>query len=283
MVDKKLNILTFDVEDWYHGVFYGIPEHMWESCEARVEPQLNYILTLLRKTNNKATFFTVASLARRSPEIIKRIDSEGHEIALHSYSHKMLTELNQEEFEEDIKRSLDVMASVTDQKISGFRAPYWSVNDQNRDFVVKVLGRNGFNYDSSIFPFKTFQYGDSRAPRYPNIIQTDNGSCITEVPPSILEFFKKRIPFSGGFYFRLLPYKLIKSGIRRVNKEGYPAIFYFHPYDIDSEQPRIARGFKERIILYANLRKCRQKFEKLLHNFKFGRMDEYVRGLSIRS
>ena len=108
MNDKNLNILTFDVEDWYHCAFYNIPEKQWDNCESRVEPQLNEILRLLKKTNNKATFFTVALLARRSPEIIKRIIAEGHELALHSYSHKMLTGQSEEEFKNDLKNSLEI-------------------------------------------------------------------------------------------------------------------------------------------------------------------------------
>jgi peptidoglycan/xylan/chitin deacetylase (PgdA/CDA1 family) len=263
MKENISNILTFDIEDWYQCTFLNIPETSWDNCKGRIEPQLDGILNLLKETNNKATFFTVALLARQSPEIIKRIVTEGHELALHSYSHKMLTELSEEEFDSDIRNSLDIFSSISKQAIIGFRAPYWSVTDKNK------------------IPFKTYQYGNSKAPRYPNVLSTEDGNSIYEIPPSVLEYLNLRIPFSGGFYFRMLPYAVIKSGIKRINNEGYPAVTYFHPYDMDPEQPRIIKGLKERVIMYANQRRCKEKFDKLLHDFRFGRMDEYVKKLLI--
>lgn len=275
-----MNILTFDIEDWYHCTFLNIPEKEWDKCEARVVPQLDHILGLLKKTGNKATFFTVAMLARKHPELIKRVIDNGHELALHTYSHKMLTELNESEFETDLSKSLDIFSSITDQKIIGFRAPYWSVNDTNKAYVVTLLKKYGFVYDSSIFPFKTFQYGDDKAPLYPNVLRSDNGNSIHEIPPSVVKCSNFRVPFSGGFYFRMLPYVFIKNWIRKIGKAGHPAVMYFHPYDLDPGQPRIIKGFRERTIMYANQKRCREKFKRLLHEFRFGRMDDYVKGLA---
>lgn len=282
MEEIKLNILTFDIEDWYHCTFLNIPEGKWDDCEGRIEPQINEILRLLKKTDNKATFFTVALLARRHPYLIKRIVAEGHELAWHSYSHKMVTEQNAEEFESDLKNSLEIFSSISEQQIIGFRAPYWSVNDENKTSVVTTLKKYGFVYDSSIFPLKTFQYGDSKAPHYPYVLSTENGSFLHEIPPSIIKYSNVRIPFSGGFYFRMLPYSFIKRGIKSANKKGYPAVMYFHPYDMDPEQPRIIKGFKERTIMYANQKAGKEKFEKLLHDFRFGRMAEYVKELTFQ-
>ena len=280
MKEHFLNVLTFDIEDWYHSTFLDIPQNMWESCESNIEHQLNTVLHLLKKTENKATFFTVALLARKHPETIRRIDTEGHELALHSYSHRMITEQNKEEFETDIRSSIDIFSSISDQKVVGFRAPCWSVNDKNRTFVVSTLKKYGFLYDSSIFPFKTYQYGNSKAPTYPNILSAGNGSRINEIPPSVIEYFNIRIPFSGGFYFRMLPYAFIKRGIRGFNRKGYPAVTYFHLHDVDTEYPRLIKGLKERFIVYANQKKCKEKFEKMLHDFRFGRVDEYVMRLT---
>ncbi len=278
MKDTFLNVLTFDIEDWYHSPFLDIPESEWDSCESSFEHQLIKLLALLKQTGNKATFFTVALLARKHPETIRRITADGHELALHSYSHKMITEQSEEEFENDIKNSLDIFSFVSDQKIVGFRAPAWSANDDNKTFVATTLKKYGFLYDSSIFPFKTYQYGNSKAPCYPHVLSGADGSSIYEIPPSVMKYSNIRIPFSGGFYFRLLPFVLIKSGIRRANKEGYPAITYFHLHDVDTEYPRLIKGFKERFIVYANQKRCKDKFEKMLHEFRFGRMDEYVKG-----
>jgi len=280
MKEHFLNVLTFDIEDWYHSTFLDIPESEWDSCESSFEDQLQTVLGLLKKTDNKATFFTVALLARKHPEAIKRIIDEGHELGLHSYSHKMLTLMSNEEFERDIINSLDIFASVSDQKVVGFRAPCWSVNEGNKAFVVSTLKKYGFLYDSSIFPFKTYQYGNNTAPPYPNILSADNGSRIHEIPPSVFEYLNIRIPFAGGFYFRMLPYTLIKRGINGTNKKGYPAVTYFHLHDVDTEYPRLIKGLKERFIVYANQKKCKEKFEKMLHDFRFGRMDKYVASLT---
>ncbi|HDY75596.1 MAG TPA: DUF3473 domain-containing protein [Candidatus Marinimicrobia bacterium] len=283
MEENIFNILTFDIEDWYHCTFLNIPEKEWDKCEGRIGPQLDHILKLLNKTDNKATFFTVALLARKHPQLIKRIVDEGHELALHTYSHKMLSEMSKEEFESDVKNSLDIFSSITDHKVAGFRAPYWSVNDENKTHIVRTLNKFGFIYDSSIFPFKTFQYGDIKAPRYPNVLRTDNGSHIYEIPPSIMKYSDIKVPFSGGFYFRMLPYAFIKHWIKRTNSEGHPAVMYFHPYDMDPAQPKIIKGLKERTIMYANQKGCREKFNKLLHDFRFGRMDEYVKSLNLHT
>jgi polysaccharide deacetylase family protein (PEP-CTERM system associated) len=280
MKDKFLNVLTFDIEDWYQSTFLDIAEHEWDSCESTIEDQLYTVLDLLQKTDNKATFFTVALLARKHPEAIKRIIDKGHELALHSYSHTMIPEQSEEEFENDIIKSLDLFSSVSEQKIVGYRAPCWSLTNSNKTFVVDILRKYGFLYDSSIFPFKTFQYGNNNAPLYPNILNTINGNSINEIPPSVMKCLNIRIPFSGGFYFRMLPYALIKSGIRRTNKEGYPAVTYFHLHDVDTEYPRLIKGLKESFIVYANQKRCKEKFYKMLHDFRFGRMDEYVKRLS---
>ena len=157
MKDSFSNILTFDIEDWYHSTFLDIPESQWDSCESTFEQQLDTVLNLLKKTDNKATFFTVALLARKHPEAMKRIVDNGHELALHSYRHKTITEQSAEEFEDDIKNSIEIFTSISDQKVAGFRAPCWSVNNENKSFVVNTLNKYGFLYDSSIFPFKTYQ------------------------------------------------------------------------------------------------------------------------------
>jgi polysaccharide deacetylase family protein (PEP-CTERM system associated) len=279
MGETIFNILTFDIEDWYHCTFLNIPEEKWDSCEGRIEPQINKILKLLKSTDNKATFFTVALLAQRHPHLIKRIVDEGHELAWHSYSHKMVTEQTAEEFEDDLNKSLEIFYKISKQQIIGFRAPYWSVNDNNKSLVVAMLRKYGFLYDSSIFPLKTFQYGDSKAPHCPYILKTENDETIPEIPPSIMNCLNMRIPFSGGFYFRMLPYAVIKRGIVSTNNKGFPAVMYFHPYDMDYQQPRIIKGFKERTIMYANQRGGKEKFKRLLQDFRFCRMDEYAKGL----
>lgn len=270
------NILTIDTEDWFHASFLDIPKREWRNCENRISSTLHDILSLLRETRNKATFFTVAWVAEQYPELIQEIVSEGHELALHGYSHRLITEQTPTEFEEDLKLSLKILASITDQKIRGFRAPSWSINNENKDSVVEILAKYGFLYDSSIFPFSTFLYGDSTAPIRPNILATRNGNTILEVPPSVIDYGPFRIPFAGGFYFRVLPYKFIMYAIKRMNKKGYPAVLYLHPADIDPYQPRMIKDFKKRTIQYTNLKQAKGKFIRILKTFRFQRMDDYV-------
>jgi polysaccharide deacetylase family protein (PEP-CTERM system associated) len=188
---------------------------------------------------------------------------------------------SEEDFEQDIRKSLEILSSIINQEIVGFRAPAWSVNDHNKSFVVSILKKNGFLYDSSIFPFRTYQYGNSKASYLPHVLHGNNGASIYEIPPSVIEYAGLRIPFSGGFYFRMLPYSFITRGIRINNRKGYPAILYFHGHDIDTDHPRHIKGFKERFIVYTNQKGCKTKFERLLCDFRFGRMDQYVRSLII--
>lgn len=269
------NILTFDLEDWYHGNFLNEDISEWDTYEDRVvEPTLK-IISMLENTGNKATFFVLGYVAEKFPELVEQIHQKGHEIASHGYDHKLAYEKSKSEFEADVKRSIEMLEEITNEKVIGYRAPYWSLNE-DMDWAWEVLYSCGIQYDSSIYPFKTYLYGSNHVPRFRYQINLIGGNAIIELPPSTIELFGKRIPFCGGFYFRILPYWFIKWGIQRINeREKQPVVFYLHPYEIDVNKPQSSKGFRNNFILHVNLKKAEYKLFNLLKDHKFTSIKEF--------
>ena len=269
------NILTFDLEDWFHGNFL-FEENEDIYSESRVlEPTIR-LLELLEKTGNRATFFVLGSVAKNFPQLIKKIANEGHEIASHGFLHRLVYKLSPDEFEEDVQRSISLLEHLAGIKIIGYRAPYWSIYPDMK-WAFKVLSSAGLKYDSSVYPFKTYLYGSNQAPRFQYAINLNDEKAIIEIPPSVLDFLYKRIPFCGGFYFRLFPYWFVKWGIKRINRiEHQPAVFYLHPYEIDIKKTRNSKGFKNNFILHVNIKKAEKKLKKLLTDFRFISIKAYL-------
>ncbi|MFX0199075.1 MAG: polysaccharide deacetylase family protein [Candidatus Hodarchaeota archaeon] len=271
MVKVMNNILTFDLEDWYHGNFLDSDNNQADPVDRVIEPTLK-IIKILKDTSNKATFFVLGSVADKYPELIKKIYQEGHEIASHSFEHKLIYNLGRDKFAADVKKSVNILENIIGEKIYGYRAPYWSLYLQT-DWAWDVLQKNGLLYDSSLYPYKTYLYGDNSIPRFKYDL---NNYSLFEIPPSILKVLEIRIPFCGGFYFRVLPYWFVKWGINRINKlDKQPAVFYLHPYEIDIEKPKSSHGFKNNFILHANIKKTEQKLLNLLMDFKFVSIKDY--------
>jgi polysaccharide deacetylase family protein (PEP-CTERM system associated) len=264
------NILTFDLEDWYHGNFLDNNDQV-HPVDRIVEPTLR-IIDILRKTSNKATFFVLGCVADKHPELVKEVYREGHEIASHSYEHKFSYSRDRDRFATDVKESVDTLENIIGAKIYGYRAPYWSLYLET-DWAWEVLRQNGLLYDSSLYPYRTYLYGDSTIPRF----RFDLHNCsLFEIPPSILEISKVRIPFCGGFYFRILPYRFVKWGISRTNQlDKQPAVFYLHPYEIDVEKPRSSQGIRNNFILHANIKRAERKLWSLLMDFSFVSIRDY--------
>ena len=261
------NFLTFDLEDWYHGNFL-FDKGEADYTESRVlEPTLR-LLEILRQTKSYATFFTLGVVAEKFPGLIEKIVEDGHEVASHGYYHKLVYKLEPDEFKRDIDRSIRVLERLTGKKVLGFRAPYWSIYPDMK-WAFETLKAAGLQYDSSVYPFKTYLYGDNAAPRFRYEIDCSHGT-LKEFPPSVMEKFKMRIPFSGGFYFRLFPLWLIRKAITDINKkEKQPVVFYLHPYEIDPRKNRNSKGFKNNFILHVNVKKAEIKLRKLLAQFNF--------------
>ena len=272
---KMKNIMSVDLEDY----FCDLPFEMWSQYESRVIKNTNKILELFKNNNVKATFFTLGYIAEKFPDLIKKIDSEGHEIASHSYAHLDIRKTTKDKFEEDLKKSIDILEKITGKKILGFRAPYFSI-DKKSFWAMKILSKY-FTYDSSIFPVKTPLYGIKNAPRKiykPNIINpiiTDSKSELIEIPMATDRIpLIGNIPIAGGFYLRFLPYFYMRYGLKKINKNKNSFIFYIHPKDLDSEMPKINEYSWH---YYYNLKNSVKKFEKILNDFNFISIKEYLK------
>ncbi len=262
-----INGLTVDLEDWYHicGVEGYSDPQKWDTYENRILRNTDKVLTLLRTYKAKATFFVLGYIAFKEPGLIKTIKSEGHEIATHGFYHKRIFEMTEREFEEDVNKSISVISSNINEKVLGFRAPEWSIR-KNTLWMLKALRKYGILYDSSMVPLTRMGYRDY--PVYPCCYNTDYGK-IWEFPLTTTRLFWERLPFTGGLPLRLCPYFYIVSEIKKINRMGFPAMVYIHPWEFDKEQPRIDLPLSRRFMHYFNISATPRKTEGLLSNFQF--------------
>lgn len=268
------NIMTVDLEDY----FCDLPFERWEEFEGRVIENTEIILELFEKHNVKATFFTLGYIGEKYPELIKKIYDSGHEIGSHSYAHIDLRKISKDDFEKDFHKAKNILEQIINEKIEGFRAPFFSINKTN-SWILEILSKN-LSYDSSIFPVKTNLYGVPDAPRtaykpnFTDITRNNPNGKLVEIPLATIKIpIIGNIPIAGGFYLRFFPYWFIKFGINRLNKKGIPAMFYIHPKDLDSKMPKIK---EYNWIYYHNLKSAKKKFEKILKNFEFGTAKEII-------
>jgi len=252
------NIFSVDLEDWYHSSPEG---RSIKTNDFRILDPTEKILKLLKQSNNFCTFFVVGEIAQRHPQLIKEIAKQGHEIACHSFHHQFICRMSPQQFENDLKKTISLLENLIHKKVIGFRAPAWSVGKVKTPWFWEILAKNQIKYSSSVFPFKTYLYGDNHASRFSNIIDS-----VIETPPSTIEIFKKRIPFSGGFYFRFLPLHLIYFFTQKINNKNNPVVFYVHPWEVDSNHPKISLSPMETFIHNHNLKNTYSKLEKLLSN-----------------
>lgn len=266
------NALTVDVEDYFQVSAFEpyVSRQQWDSYECRVERNLGRILDLLGTHGAHATFFTLGWLAERYPILIRRIVEEGHELASHGYAHERASELSERAFGEDVGRARKILEDTTGVQVRGYRAPSFSVGRDNL-WAYDVLASTGHTYSSSIFPIRHDHYGMPDAPRFAH--QRSGG--MLEIPATTIRVGSVNLPASGGGYFRLLPYGFSRWMIRRVNAvDGQPAIFYFHPWEIDHSQPRIPGiGAQTRFRHYVNLHRVEPRLIRLLTDFCWDRVD----------
>lgn len=272
-----LNALTVDVEDYYHvSAFEPYLDYKnWEYLPSRVESNIMRILEILEDRKVKATFFVLGWVADRSPSLIRKIYSEGHEIASHGYSHKLAYEMTPDEFRDDVRKSKNAIEDSIGAGINGFRAASFSLVE-NSLWALDVLIEEGFLYDSSIFPIHHNRYGIFYWQRFPHVIKRISG-FIHEMPPSTFKMFKINLPIAGGAYLRFLPLGIISHGIRRINNtESQPAVVYIHPWEIDHRQPRFKVRRLTEVRHYAGLSGVEEKIKNILSEFKFGRISEVI-------
>jgi polysaccharide deacetylase family protein (PEP-CTERM system associated) len=264
-----LNAMSVDVEDYFHvaALSDSIPRATWDGMDARVGVSTRRLLDLFDAADTKATFFTLGWVAERHPDLVREIHRRGHEVACHGYSHKLVYEQSPEEFREETIRSKDILEDLIGQPVDGYRAASYSITPKSR-WALDILVEAGFAYDSSVFPVRHDLYGMPGAQRFPHVLKTDGGASLVEFPPSTAQVFGQSVPAAGGGYFRLYPYAVSRWLIRRVNNgEGKPAVFYLHPWEIDTEQPRIETHWRSRFRHYNNLDKCEDRLRRLLGDF----------------
>lgn len=263
------HLLTFDIEEWYHSNLPSLNGHInFANQESRLEEPTYRILEMLEETQNTATFFVLGDIVQQHKTLIGEIYNAGHEIASHGFSHRLVYEMTPAQFEEDLKKSKNLLEDIIGDKVWGFRAPSWSV-PEDAHWYWEILAKLEIRYDSSLFPFKTFLYGSNSHPRTPHSISIGNYE-ILEWPPSVAKIFGKRVPFSGGFYFRVLPSAFIRHMIRSyVDEFGTSVVLYLHPWELDSALPKVKMGWKDHFIHHTNVRKCEKKLYSFLKNYNF--------------
>lgn len=270
------NFFCVDLEEWYNANLAQCDSN--EKYQPRIEENVHALLDLFDRHGVKATFFVLSSVAENFPDLIRAIEERGHEIASHGYAHQLVYTQSQDEFREDVRRGKRILDEICRKPVIGYRAPSWSITEKSL-WALKILKEEGFCYDSSIFPFKNFLYGIANAPSLPyRTTRYHEETDLLEIPPSTLRIGHMNFPFSGGFYFRVLPYWVVRYCILRLNKGGHPAVMYIHPWEIDPGTPRLKLSFRDSLIQYYGISGCRKKLEKLFREFSFTNLGSYHLG-----
>jgi polysaccharide deacetylase family protein (PEP-CTERM system associated) len=279
MVQEKMqrmitNAMTVDVEDYLHVSAFEkhIRRGDWEVLPCRVEGNTDRVLALFGDHGVKATFFMLGWVAERYPDLIRRIVAAGHELASHGYSHVRVTQQTPQEFREDVVRTKQLLEDLSGNAIRGYRAASYSIGANNL-WALQILQETGHRYSSSIYPIHHDLYGMPSAPRFP--FHPNDGGELLEIPVTTVALFNQKLPCGGGGYFRLLPYGWSRWAMRRVNDHDRQAcVFYFHPWEIDPDQPRQQGiGLKTRIRHYTNLARMERRLRRLMGEFRWDRMD----------
>ncbi len=268
-----VNAMTVDVEDYFQvSAFEGaVNRSDWDRLPCRVEQNTDHILELFDVHDVKATFFMLGWIAERYPALVRRIVDAGHELASHGYSHVRVTQQPPQAFSEDVSKTKKLLEDIAGCGVRGYRAASYSIVNETL-WAHDLLQEAGYRYSSSVYPIHHDLYGIPDAPRF-SYRHKDGG--LLEIPVTTVSLFNHNLPCGGGGYFRLLPYRVSRWAMRRVNgTDRMPCVFYFHPWEIDPEQPRQAGiNGKTRFRHYLNLRRMKSRVERLLDDFNWGRMD----------
>lgn len=275
-MSQHRNAMTVDVEDYFQVSAFEryIDRDAWDTQECRVERNVDRILALFDRHGVKATFFTLAWIAERYPQVVRRMVEQGHELASHGWSHVRVNQQDQATFRDDVVRTKALLEDVSGQEVIGYRAASYSIGADNL-WALDVLKETGHRYSSSIYPIKHDLYGMPDAPRFAFRPFSD---LFFEFPVTTVRIGSRNLPCGGGGWFRLVPYAGMRWAMRRVNEvDRESAIFYFHPWEIDPDQPRQdGLDAKTRFRHYLNLHRMESRLEQLLKDFAWGRMDEVM-------
>lgn len=270
------NALTIDLEDWYHTLDFNFPVETWSNYEDRINVGTSLLLNLLEQYNVKATFFILGCVAKKHPDLVKKISEKGHHIASHGTWHKLIYKQNKEEFREDVANSKKILEDIIGQEVNFFRASSWSISEDTL-WALEILQEEGYKCDSSIQPFKTPLSGINNMPVKPFYpIIGDRKLDILEFPPTVLKIGGLKVPFCGGLYLRVMPYKFLEKAINIVNKER-SGLVYVHPWEFDSSQPKLKVPPHIKFTHYYNIKNNYAKLERLLKNFQFTTLSEIIK------
>lgn len=262
-------LLSVDVEDWFQvdNLKQAITRDSWDGNVSRIEHNVDIILELLNKNNSSATFFILGWIAERFPHLIKKIHQQGHEVACHGYNHELVYSLSQEKFRQDVYKTKHILENIISEEIIGYRAPNFSITD----WAIDVLISLGFKYDSSLF----LSMIHSRYGKLKNYVVSENSvfklkDDFYQVMLSNIDYAGIKLPWSGGFYFRFIPYQIFKVGINKILKDKGIYIFYIHPWEFDPKQPKVKNiNFQYKFRHYTNLKRTELKFIQLLKDYRF--------------
>ena len=269
-----VNAMSVDIEEYFQvGAFeHTIRRADWDRLASRVEANTQTVLDLFAGAGVKATFFTLGWVAERHPALIRRIVAEGHELASHGYAHDRVHQMDPEQFRTDLRKARAILEDSGGVEVIGYRAPSFSIGKANA-WALEVLAEEGYAYSSSVAPFGTDHYGWPGFPRFAH--RPVAGSPLIEVPVTTANVAGRAVAAGGGGFFRMLPYAFSRWAIAQVNRvERRPAVFYFHPWEVDPDQPRVAGApAKSRLRHYTNLGVMAAKLRRVLCDFAWDRMD----------
>jgi len=270
--------LSVDVEDYYHVEAFAdrITPDMWPQFPSRVVENTHRVLDLLGRLEVRATFFVLGAVAEKEPRLVREIVAAGHEPGCHSYLHQRIWKWTPAEFREDTRRAVRAIEDAGGQRVIGYRAPTFSVVRKSL-WAIQILAEEGFLYDSSVFPIRHDLYGMPEAPRFTFQWECSDGRTLYEIPPLTVRVLGRNLPVAGGGYLRLLPMWYTRWALRRIEgREHKSAVVYFHPWELDTEQPRLAGSWKSRLRHYTNLRKMEARITALARERQFVPLREYL-------
>jgi polysaccharide deacetylase family protein (PEP-CTERM system associated) len=276
---RRAHIMSVDVEDYFMvEAFAGsVSRDSWDSWPSRVEMSTRRALDLFDQYDVKGTFFFVGWVANKFPDLVREVQSRGHELACHSYWHRMVYSMTPEEFRQDTRDAVRAIEDAAGVKVYGYRAPSWSIT-KDCLWALDILAEEGFTYDSSIFPIHHDLYGVPNGQRFPYTHQLKNGLSLGEFPPTTVRLMGQNLPAAGGGYLRIFPLEYTHWVFRKFQEERERVVVYFHPWELDPEQPRMREKLKSRLRHYTNLGDMKNRLELLLQTYAFQPLGELVAG-----
>jgi polysaccharide deacetylase family protein (PEP-CTERM system associated) len=277
-VQTVVNAMTVDVEDYFHVQAFAtvIPRRDWDRYPMRVEHNTARVLEIFAARDTRATFFVLGWVAERCPKLVRSIFKAGHQIGCHGYDHRPVSEGSELDFRRDIRRAKQIIEDTVGAPVNCYRAPSYSITSRTL-WALEILGEEGFDSDSSIYPILHDTYGIRGAPRFPHIKYLKCGRQLKEFPPSTLRIMGANVPVAGGGYLRLYPYNVTAWALHHLNDaEGRPGMVYLHPWELDPDQPRIPSNWLSKFRHYQNLHSTQAKCVRLLSEFSWAPLDDVL-------